>query len=258
VENRADQLRTLPLWKRARTGGHLVEHGAGGVDVAARVSGKRPQLFGRHVRNSSGNRTRLDGDAERDIVGHFGVHESGQAKIKNLQPAVGSNDQISRFEIAVYHALRVRGYQAIGKLNAEAQNISFGQRPFGESCRQRTSLNQLHHQEVQTVLCAEFMDRLDVRMIQLGQRQSFLAELFSRSFIPKSAGREDFHGYIAVELFITGAIDFAHAAGADLRNDATVPEGLANHGSVRALGGDVRLHLNSSLLHEPPRFESLW
>ena len=54
----------------------------------------------------------------------------------------------------------------------------------------------------------------------------------------RGAAGEDFYGYVAVQDFIVRAIDYAHAALADLGQDPVVVEKFADHGSL-LVGNDI-------------------
>ena len=74
---------------------------------------------------------------------------------------------------------------------------------------------------------AEFEDRSNIGMVQLGECQCFLAEPFSRNLIRQRAHGKDFNSYIAIELLIVSAVNDTHAARTNLLDDAIVAEGVA-------------------------------
>jgi len=59
-------------------------------------------------------------------------------------------------------------------------------------------------------------DRLDVRMIPLGEHQGFFAELLARSLVGQRGSRKDFQGSIAAEVRVVRAIGLARAASTNL------------------------------------------
>ena len=74
----------------------------------------------------------------------------------------------------------------------------------------------------------KIVDGGDVGMVQLGQRQGFLAEIFASGLVGERLERQYFDGHVAIEVLIAGAIDFAHAAGADPLSDKVVAQQHAN------------------------------
>ena len=77
------------------------------------------------------------------------------------------------------------------------------------SLAQRYTGHVLHHQKADPLLRIKIVDGGDVGMVQLRQRQGFLAEMFARGIVGERLGRQYLDGDVAVEVFIAGAIDFA-------------------------------------------------
>jgi hypothetical protein len=86
-----------------------------------------------------------------------------------------------------------------------------------------TSARWLHHQEVHTLLRVEIVNGSDVGMVELGESSGLMVEAFAGGFVRQRTRRQNFDGYFAVEVFIAGAINSTHSAGADLVDDAKVP-----------------------------------
>jgi hypothetical protein len=164
----------------------------------------------------------------------FWIDDLRQAEIENLQVSVrgagvtGVRNKLPGLIIAVYDAPVVRCRQGFRELNSETLNLLRRQRAFFQALTQRTSRNQLHGQKVHSVLGTEFENRSDVGVIQLGEGQRFLAKLLSRCVVSERAGREDLQRDVAIELLVVGTIDFAHAASADLCDDAIVRDALSD------------------------------
>src|SRR5260370_27807176 len=92
-----------------------------------------------------------------------------------------------------------------------------------------------HHKEIHIVLCAELIYRFDMRSVQLGQGYGLFAEASSGRVVTQSARGQNLQCHIAVELFITGAVNHTHSSGGYFFQDAVVAECLANHGEGPAL-----------------------
>src|ERR1700679_2991296 len=80
-------------------------------------------------------------------------------------------------------------------------------------------MNELHDDVVLAILLTGVIDGGNMRMIETRQGKSFNAEASASFAIRKHAGREHFDGDFALELFIAGAIDNAHAAHANRLQD---------------------------------------
>ena len=67
----------------------------------------------------------------------------------------------------------------------------------------------------------------------------------SGGVVAERLGRQYLYAYVAVEVFIAGAIDFAHAAGADPLGDGSGPDGGQQVDPARTNG---RLAIGKKLL----------
>jgi hypothetical protein len=68
-----------------------------------------------------------------------------------------------------------------------------------------------------------------VGVIQLREDQGLPAEAFARGIVRDEARGQDLQRDVPVETFIAGAVDDAHAAGANLFDDDVVGETLPDH-----------------------------
>ncbi len=137
----------------------------------------------------------------------------------------------------MHDAALVRLLQRRGNLHSECDHFFLWKRPFPKPIRERFSGDVLHHQKVQAVLRAELIDRFDIRMVQLGQCHGLFAEVSTGCVVTQSARGQNLHGHIAIELLITGAVNYTHPSGGYFFQDAVVAECLANHEEGPALCG---------------------
>ncbi len=100
-------------------------------------------------------------------------------------------------------------FQRRGNLHSECDHVFLWKRPAFQPIRERLPRHELHHKKVHPVLRAEFIDRFDIGMVQLGQCHGLLAEV--------SAGSVASGGYSF--------------------QDAVVAQRLANHEEGPALRG---------------------
>src|SRR6185503_6028166 len=94
-----------------------------------------------------------------------------------------------------------------------------GQRPFRQSRRQRLTNHVLHHEEVDSVLMSDIVQRADVWMVQRGNGTGLPLESRSRLPVACDVRGEHLDSDLPSEPRIAGAIDLAHAAGADQGGD---------------------------------------
>ena len=141
MEDGAHQLDGLTLRKSALAGGHLVHHGAGGIDVTAGIDGFAAQLLRRHVGQSAGDAARDLGEAARDVDFVARAQKYGEAEIENFQAIFGGDEEVGWFQIAVDYALIVRGGEPLAHLHAEAHDFAFGKRTGVQFFIQRNARN---------------------------------------------------------------------------------------------------------------------
>ena len=111
---------------RPLAGGHFIKHRTRGVDVCALVGPLSAQLFWSHVGQGADDFVRLaDGNGEVVRVARW--YPLGQAEIQDLQAIVFRDVDVTRFQVAMNDSLRMRGFQSVGQLRAEAEDFFFGQ-----------------------------------------------------------------------------------------------------------------------------------
>ena len=137
--------------------------------------------------------------------------------------------------------LPVRPVEGVRDLKAVPEHLIERERPFHQPIRQRLPLEVLHDEELDAVLVPDVVERADVRMRELRDRLRLplepLADLGARGEVRG----QDFDGNRAAEARVAGAVDLAHAAGADLADDLVRAEagaGGERHG-FRAIRGSA-------------------
>jgi hypothetical protein len=99
---------------------------------------------------------------------------------------------------------------------------------------QRGTLEQFHHQKGHAVFFADVVNRADVGVIQGGGGLCLAAEAFESNRIAGNAFGQKFQRDVAAKADVFGLINDAHAAAAELFQDAVVRDCLANHQSTCA------------------------
>jgi hypothetical protein len=98
---------------------------------------------------------------------------------------------------------------------------------------QRHPVEVLHNDEGLAVVFANLVNGADVRVIQSRGRPGFTLETFERLRTRGDVLRQKLECYEAAELEVLGLVNHAHAAPAELIDNAVMRNGLADHG----LGG---------------------
>ena len=135
-------------------------------------------------------------------------------------------------------ALLVGRLESLGDLAAEFQHVVEQQRATREHGAQVFARHQFEHQEGLVAVCLQPVDGADVRVVQRRQHAGFAFEAGHLVGAVQHLGRKQFEGHVAAQFGVDGAVDLAHAAGADLFLDLIVEEGLADHVGAPRRGWD--------------------
>jgi hypothetical protein len=82
----------------------------------------------------------------------------------------------------------------------------------------------------------DVMDGADIGMVQSRCGLSFTAEARHGLRIARQFRGQELEGYEAMQAGVFGLVHHAHAAAAQLFQDAVVGDGLANHGAASCRG----------------------
>ena len=207
----------------------MVEHATERVHVGAAVDERRGlDLLGGEVvdRPQHGVGGRGDGGAVERLrkteVGEIGVV---------VAFARGDQD-VGGLDVAMDEAEAVRGVQRSGDLDHQPAGEGRGQATVDAD--ERAEVDALHerHRDVERpVVFARVLHRDDVGVLDAGGHARFAREPRAEVRALAQLGRDDLEGGRAVERYVVGEVDDAHAAAADLRLHAVPGE----HGSE--LGG---------------------
>ena len=134
-DDRGDQMRLALAFERFPARHHLVQDGAEGEDVGARVGFLAFELFGRHVLHRAEDRARAPSCSRRPprsprpTADAFACSVSfARPKSSSLAPLCGQHD-VARLQIAMRDALAVRLVQRVGDRDRHLQRLVERQRP---------------------------------------------------------------------------------------------------------------------------------
>ena len=115
-----------------------------------------------------------------------------------------------------------------------------------EALPERLAFDQLHDDVRGIIDDTQLEHRDQVGMIEGAGRSRLLLESFQPVGICREGRRQDFDGDVPVELGVAGAIDLAHAAGAELRDDLVGADPFADQFSAHFLSAFVQLSITVS------------
>ena len=215
------ELEGRPTRERKRAGRHLVEQHSESPQIAAGSGRLALQHFRRHV----GERAAADGGYRSGSRGGFrrrGAGAIGQAKVHNLDAPLLGDEHVRAFQIAVHDSSLVRVRERFGGLDAVVEHFVQAEPLFGNPVAQPPAIHELHDDEVVSGDLIDAVDGADPRVSERRCRTRLEQELLAQGSRPGLGQHFDRHR--PLELFIAGAIDDAHRAGADDVEDGVIPE----------------------------------
>ena len=164
---RPHQARERLRFERQLAGEDLVQHQAERVDVALDGDFLARELLGRHV--------------GRRAVAHFGAfdlaRQSGQSEIGEQHLAAAVEHDVGRLQVAMQHALFVRGGESGAELARDLERLVAGQPADAPQQRAQVfAIHVFHREEVQPFDFAEVVDAADVGMRDLPGDADLVAE----------------------------------------------------------------------------------
>src|SRR4029079_1175394 len=190
-------------------GEDLEQDQAEGVDVALRRRRLAGQQLRRHVLRRAGER--------RAAVGGRG----GDPEVGDADVAVAVEHDVGRLEVAVNDAALVRGGDAGAQLAGDVDRLV--RREDAEAAEQRREIlavDILHGQEAAAVGVAQVVEAADVLVGDLAGDAQLVVELGEARGVGGGPLGQELERNRLVEGEVVGAVDLAHAAAAEQRDQA--------------------------------------
>ena len=223
AQNRRQTVLSTGFRKRAPARRHLVENAAQRKKITAVIDFFAAHLLGGHVADGAHQQARLgheaDGQGFLATVFRRGIGELGESEVEHLHVAIGGHHHVRGFQIAMNDSGRMGGGERRGDLRAAAHHFGSGQSIGRNALFERLAGDQLHDQEVDAIGFGDIVQHDDVGMIQSGDGAGFLKEAALAVRVGHAAMGQDLDSDGAPEPRVTGAVDFAHASGAERRFD---------------------------------------
>ena len=119
-------------------------------------------------------------------------------------------------------AFFVSGRECVGHGFGDFDDFGGGEATGRNAAVERVAFDEFHGEEVDAVGFFDGEDGDDVRVIEGGDGAGFALETGEAVGIAGHVGRKDLEGDVALEFGVGGAVDLAHAAGAEGADDAVV------------------------------------
>jgi hypothetical protein len=142
-----------------------------------------------------------------------------EAEVENLDAAVRAKENVLGLQVAMDDALVVCGGEAVGELGAVVDGAACGNGAGVEFFAERVAFQKFGNEERRAAGFADVVNGENVRVIQRGDGAGLLFETAQALSVARERFRKDLQRHFAAETRVARAIHFAHAAGADQRND---------------------------------------
>ena len=119
-------------------------------------------------------------------------------------------------------SLFMRSRETVGDLTRIVDHSALSQRSSTHSLSQRFALQQFRDDVRRAFMRVDVVDDQNVRMIQRPGRLCFLLEPSKAPFVGRKSSGQNLNSYLAIHLWIVGAIHLAHSALANLRADFVI------------------------------------
>ena len=147
--------------------------------------------------------------------------QSRQAEIGDEHVASAVEHDVGRFQIAVQHALLVRRGQSGAEAARDVEGLIGGQAT--DAAQQRRQVLPIHvfHRDVMLALeLADVVNAADVGMRNLARNADLVQKPLEQDTVGGQRRRQEFQRDRLAQLQIGSAVDLAHPAPADERDDA--------------------------------------
>ena len=112
------------------------------------------------------------------------------------------------------------------RLDRNATTLIPRRRPVDDICKRRP-LDQLHHEREPVRRVLDAVDSRDAGVIQRREELRFALEALEAFRIPGDGGRQDLDRHVPTQSPVVCAVDLAHAAGAQRRDDFKRPDAIS-------------------------------
>jgi hypothetical protein len=135
------------------------------------------------------------------------VDQLRQAEVEDLDPFVGGDEQVLRFQIAMDNPLAVRRGEASRNGDGITDGLAHRDRAGDQALTQRLPFEQLRDDERGVPLDADVVHRQDVRVVQRGERAGLLLEALEPIGVGRQCRRQHLDRDVASQPRVAGAVD---------------------------------------------------
>jgi len=222
---------------------HLVEHRPEREQVGTLVDVPAVVRLGRHVARRAGGSSRLPDRAGRVVGAHAArvpLAPERDAEVEDLDLAAGGEHEVLGLDVAVDHALRVRGAQGFHTLTRQPPERLERHR-LAQALAQRPPFHVLHHDEHVVAEVQHVMDRGDAVIAHLTRAARLGEDRVAHVGGLRPVRAQVLERHATAEQRVVREQDLAHAAAAEHTLDTKTPEQDAAGSLGRAGSGSGRI-----------------
>src|ERR1019366_7706264 len=222
-------------FERNPPGGHFVEDGAQGEQIATPVEFFSASLLGRHIGDGAyrGAWHRQMRRRHRRRLASRGLHyrapvigQFGQPEVQDLRLSSRSDEDIRGLQVSMHNTFAVRDVESVGNLNTDIDDLVHRQRVAVDLLIQTLAFQQLHGDEVLRIAFLDGIDGANVGMVQGRGGTRLLLETLQSVLIFLDVPGEKLQRYLAAKPGVFRLVHHAHTAGAQLSHDFVMQDAL--------------------------------
>ena len=145
--------------------------------------------------------------------------EFRQPEVEHLGVPAPGDEDVGGLDVAVQDALGVRQLNRVGDLHAQVEHHRQRQRLAADEPIERLAFQVLHRDVLLALELADVVHRADARVVHRRGGLGLAFEAFERHRVARQRRGQELQDQRAAQPGVFGAINDAHAAGADLLDD---------------------------------------
>ena len=167
----------------------------------------------------------------------IGIDHARETEVKNLDLVLGREHHVARLQIAMDDPFLVRRFEGVEHLPGMGDGFVERHGAPLQPRGQRLAVDELENQITRLAGVGDFepVNRADVRVAQCGENLRFAFEPGDAFGVVRDEIGEGLDGDVAVQSRVTGFVDLAHAACAQLGLDLVGPDCFSNHARIIAM-----------------------
>ncbi len=126
-------------------------------------------------------------------------------------------------------AFRVSGVERVGELDAEIDGVVDRQRLAGDRVAEQIAVEQLHDDELLSVVVGDFIDGADIRVAEAGRDARLVLKTKNSRVVRRALRRQQLDRHCASQRQIFSLVDDPDRTLAQFLENAVVGNGGANH-----------------------------